>query len=446
MANSTIITYAKKDQVNTQLTIDMLSAMLSGIKEHDLANQSRMLIPRQECLDLEMPVTEDDLRNDITRITSILNTLTSYKHYKHVQQQINAYENEIKYLQDRLESMQIYAIPEHRAIMIPQNNLEGIEAISEHLGELKPAKTYKVGNARHMTGGTGLNNLEKIIYYEAGMTAQGDAVLPHEDHSKRPWFKHAGGIKKKLNCTIEQAEEIFTAFDVLNTTAKMANEFARWIEKRGIEKSIKYFRSLAIPLMCVTDVGEPKIIDTAETYVEDPDVDADHPADIETIKADAYHKLDDPRDNAPTWESCQPKAFKTILAQIREAKTLAEIKTIGKNLFADKNTKAIVDKFSNTQKSVMWDIYKTRKHSLEPKLRPLALTILSRLADPKVNLARAANWLHGDAKIKLNEFELSVLWDAWKKCRKAYAPKQETFSMTCMPDEYYESTQYDNLN
>lgn len=424
MAKTSVITYAKENQANVQLTIDMLEAMLTGIKECDLEIYERTLIAKSE--EDSDNVTESDIEGDIVRFNQFINALTPYIKFRGVAKQIKSYQGQVAYLKNRLSGMRNYVIPEHRAIMLPvQTNLEGIFATREHLGEGKPAVIYKVGNAKHMTGGAGLNNLEKIIYYEAGMTAQGDAVLPHEDRSKRPWFKYAGGVKAKFGCTTLQAEELYTAFKILDTTPSMAKIFAKWIEKRGIEKAVTYFRSLAIPLMCVTDTNEPTIIDTAESYIEDHETDADHPAEIADIKADAWHKLDDPRDNVPTWESRQPAEFKFILEIIRTA-SLSELKTIGVAFFKEKSH---LEKFNKTQTTVIWDEYKRAKHRKSPKLRPLALKALERLADKTANLAAAANWLHGQGKAALNQFELSVVWDAWKKCRKAYAPKQTAMNI-----------------
>jgi hypothetical protein len=311
-------------------------------------------------------------------------------------------------------------IPEHRLIMTPDfTNLEGIYAITEHLGEHKAVKHFTVkGEKGQHANGSGLTNLEKIIYYEAGMTGQGDAVLPHEDHSQRAWYKVAGKIKSKFNCTIEQAETLKMAFDILDTTPKMAVEFDKWLKTEGkFEAGFKWFENIASQLVLCTDEGEPTII--TDSYIEDEEpveVSADNPADIANVTAEAYHKLDDNRDqlfdeekNETAWEKKQPAAFKKIIKSIKAA-TLPELKTIGKSLFNDKT-------FTKTQTTVIWDTYKRRKHALTPKLRPLALKALERLIDPEVNLGKVANWLHSDGKTALNAHEQSVVWNAWKQCK-----------------------------
>ncbi len=99
-------------------------------------------------------------------------------------------------------------VSEHTAIMVPQNELEGIFSIAEHLGEGTRPEIFKVNGSRIQTNGAGLTTLEKIIYYEAGQTAQGAAVLPHEDRSRRAWYLYAGGIRQKFNITQEQAESL----------------------------------------------------------------------------------------------------------------------------------------------------------------------------------------------------------------------------------------------
>jgi hypothetical protein len=280
-----------------------------------------------------------------------------------------------------------------------------------------------------------LTNLEKIIFYEAGMTAQGDAVLPHEDHSRRAWYVDASQIKAKFKCTIEEAETLKMAFKILDTTPKMAKEFSKWLSAEGkFAAGYKWFQDIAGQLILVTDEGEPSIIDTAAALIEDQDeqiVDADNPAQIEMIHADGWHKLDDARDDAPRWEDRQPKIFKAILAQIRGAKTLSAVKAVGKSLFNDK-------RFTKTQTTVIWDEYNRRKHALEPKLRALALKALERMIAPDCQMGKVANWLHGDGKKLLNVHEQSVVWAAWKKVKASKAPRQVEF----VPEPTFFSTDF----
>jgi hypothetical protein len=392
---------------------------------------------RKKWLEADTPAKKKYWLN-IGNFAVMLNSLKTQQEVEAVELPTDPFLN-LRYAE--LKAQRLEQVPgEHQLICHPDfSNLEGMEAVSKHLGEKPQPKPHLVKGqkGRFLSGATGLSNLDKQIYYEAQFTAQGDAVLPHEDRSKRPWFKYAGGVKAKFGCTTLQAEELYTAFNILDTTAAMAKTFAEWIEKRGVEKAVTYFRSLAIPLMCVTDINEPTIIDTAESYIEDHETDADHPADIADIKADAYHKLDDPRDFAPTWEERQPEEFRDQIARIRNAKTFHEVKAVGGSFFNDRDTKAIVDSFTKTQRTVLWDEYHRAKNRLAPKLRPLALKALERMTDKKVDLSKVAAWLHGEGKQRLNEHELSVVWDAWKKAKKAYAPKQTALDMPEIPLEYY---------
>lgn len=385
-----------------------------------------------------------------------------------------------------MEEPDEYEVSEHRAIMTPNNNLEGIEAITEHLGELiKPNITvesapritapdnqiiagwlcfanetthqsfYKDGHVyticgkqhtvqavktpKHMSLGSGLTNLEKIIYYDAAMTGQGDVVAPHENHAPRAWFKYAGGVQHKFNCTTEQATTLALAFKILDTTPKMAAKFASWLSTEGkFAAGFKYFENLAIQMVLVTDEGEPTII--TDNYIESTNtaepVDADNPAYMDMLPAVTYHKLDDPRDkdfdeekNMTTWERRQPKDFHKVIASIKNA-DMPTLKAIGKNLFNDK-------RFNKTQTTVIWGAYNRRKHALTPKLRPLALKALERMVDPKVNLSKVAAWLNGDGKKALNVHELSTVWSAWKKVKAAKAPKQAAMNMMPVPPADY---------
>jgi len=343
-------------------------------------------------------------------------------------------------------------VPEHRAIMIPDfTHLEGSFAVSEHLGETKPAKIFKDKRGiRYMQSGEGLSGLDKIIYREAGMTAQGDAVLPHTVKSQREWFRHAGGIRKKFGCTIEQAETLALAFKILDTTPRMAGTFEKWLSiPDKFNAGFRYFENLASQMVLVTDEGEPKIIDITESLEEDTNsiktVDADNPADIQMIQSEGWHKLDDPRDiNDPIlgrpilWEDRQPIAFRKILKQIRETKDITSLKAIGKALFNDKQ-------FNKIQTTVIWDEYNRRKHNLSPKLRPIALKALERLADKNCNLNKVANWLYSNGKTLLNAHEQSVIWDAWKKCKQAYAPAREESPMPPEQIDFDYSSDYNEF-
>lgn len=390
MAKITPYTDSKENQVTAQqITYDMLDAMLDALDTRDyIRNPANFTARRAEM--------EDTLRMEQPALP-------------------------LEYMEEPDE----HEVSEHRAIMTPDNNLEGIESITEHLGEYRKPTTYRVNGHKGMAGGAGLTNLEKIIYYEAGMTAQGDAVLPHEDHSRRAWFKDAGQIRTKFKCTTEQAETLALAFKILDTTPKMAAKFASWLTPEKFAAGFKYFENLAIQMVLVTDEGEPTII--TDNYIESTNtaepVDADNPADMDMLPAVTYHKLDDPRDedfdeekNMTTWERRQPKDFHKVIASIKNA-DMPALKAIGKSLFNDK-------RFNKIQTTVIWGAYNRRKHALTPKLRPLALKALERMIDPKVNLSKVAAWLNGDGKKALNVHELSTVWSAWKKAKAAKAPKQ----------------------
>jgi hypothetical protein len=319
-----------------------------------------------------------------------------------------------------LETDNNMPVPEHRAIMVPDNDLEGMEAIVEHLGECRKPTTfkYKGKNGLHMHGGKGLTNLDKIIFYEAVTTAQGDPCLPHEDHSRRAWYRDASQIRSMFKTTVEQAETMKLAFEILDTTPAMAEKFKAWLSiPDKFESGFRYFENLAGEIVKVTDIGEPELNLALDEETNLP-VSEDNPADIEMLPAVKYHLLDDPRDDYTPWEKRQPKDFQNILAKIRTS-DLTQLKAVGKELFGEK-------RFTKTQMTVIWDEYHRRKNNLTPKLRPVATKILRRLADPDVNLAKAAAWLHGKGRTELTAHELSVVWEAWKRLKAARAPKQAT--------------------
>ena len=300
-------------------------------------------------------------------------------------------------------------VSEHTAIMVPQNELEGIFSIAEHLGEGIRPEIFNVNGSRIQTNGAGLTNVEKIIYYEAGQTAQGAAVLPHEDRSRRPWYLYAGGIRQKFNTTQEQAESLAHSFKVLDTTSRMAMQFAKWIDKSGVEKAVGYFSNMASELLAVAPDEEP--LDLIAYEESDDEIDADHPAEIETILADAYHLLDDPRDaeDYPTWESLQPASFRFELSRVRTSKTLDGLKAWAKAQYGK-----TIDKFTKPQTQVLWDAYKIRKAALTPPLSAFAKKVIKRLSEPGVNIRRVKYWLYNEGPAKLNPTELANAWQVIK--------------------------------
>ncbi len=338
-----------------------------------------------------------------------------------------------------MEQMEL-PLTEHGAIMQPAPECgEGIFAIAEHLGEGQrvesrfceiPGKLYGLLlGQRLLPKEGGLTNLEKIIYYEAGMTAQGEAVLPHEVRSRRAWHLHPGGIARRLKCNAQQAQRLCEAWRVLDTTPKMARQFEQWITPANIDKAILRFEELAIGCVQVTDEGEPELdmiayeegVDPNRPRRREEDESTDEQAAEPTIQAEGWHRLDDPRDvegspEAERWEDKQPFAYRAIIHKIRAAADLKALGAIGKSLYGKQP-------WNKVQIAVAWDEYHRRKSALTPKLRKTALVVLERLADPKVNLGRAAQWLHTEGK-KLQPHESAVLWNAWKAAKKARAPKQ----------------------
>jgi hypothetical protein len=426
---------SKENQAQAQqITFNMLSGMLEVLNELERA---RLIDAAEEA---EKDAQIDFFRRDTQRVNFAdpVRRRTHSELEAELEARPPSAALPLEYISDNAS----YDMPEHRAIMTPNNDLEGIYAIKAHLGEGIRNSTFVAWNLndkgkwqidKFMTGAEGLTQLERIIYDESAMTAQGDAVVPHENRKPRLWFQFAAGIQRKLSCTTEQAETLELAFRTLDTTPKMAKEFEKWLKTEGkFNAGYRWFQDIAKEMVLCTDEGEPSII--TDSYIETDDaddanvtIDADHPADIIMLSAGEYHKLDDPRDadfdeekNMTSWEKRQPAIFNATVRNIKSCKTLAELKTIGQALFNDK-------RFNKTQASVIWGAYNRRKKALSPKLRPLALKALDRMADPKVNLAAVAAWLHGDGKKKLNAYEASIIWDCWKKAKAAKAPKQTDY-------------------
>lgn len=295
-----------------------------------------------------------------------------------------------------------------------------------------------------------LPHLSRMILEDCHLTAQGVPSLPHIDRSRAPWFKSAAQIRRRYQCSQEQAETLAEAFRILDTTAKMAVTFDKWIKTRGIEAGLKYFEGIAVQMVLVTDEGDPILdlmtpdqkgsdvatvdeggnrtvtVRTLDLLAKDEELELEE-EDVEKIvnlvdrlpiDVARDHLLDDPRDDFDRWEDRQPERFRSLLANIRTA-TLPQLKALGRYP-SELNSKA----YSKTQVSVLWDEYNRRKIVLTPKPRPHAVKIFTRFADRNANLAKAAQWLSGEGAKVLNETELATAWNCYKAAKKSRAPKQ----------------------
>ena len=300
---------------------------------------------------------------------------------------------------------------EHARIMVPQNSMEGIFGIAEHLGEGQdikqirceiPGKLYGLDlGQRLISKQGGLNQLDRIIYDEAGMTAQGKACLPHENRQPTKWWKHAGGIRHKYNCTIEQATQLADAWKTLDATATMVATFDKWVS-RGIEAACAYFSALGAELKAVAPEAEQLDLITYEEADSTEDaLDADHPVDIQTIQADAWHLLDDPRDDMPAWETRQPYRFQTVLGMIRQADA-GQLTAWAKSQYSSK------PEWQGVQAQVLWSAYKARKAGFVTG-KGKRIIERCRLTD---NKAKARFWLYNKGGTVLNSVELTEAWKA----------------------------------
>lgn len=327
----------------------------------------------------------------------------------------------------------------HRDIMTPSSNNEvGIFAIADHLGEGQrvverfvetPGPAFGMSRGQLLLPRTdGLTMLEAIIYNEAGLTAQGDPVLPHENRKPRAWHTNAGGIKAKFGCSAEDATKLDAAFKAIEIgpiVSKMSGWFDKMIASpEGFAAGLAYFTALGNELTAVTFEEDNALMVDYIDETEEEDVapiGPDNPAPLSTVDPTEWHKLDDYRDNVPRWETRQPKEFQAALASVRSAKTFTDLKAVGKSLYGRA--------FTRTQGSVIWGEYAARKHALSPKLGSIALAALRRLADPSADLKAAKAWLAGEGRKALNVHEHKVVTASWWAVVKSKAPKQQALPL-----------------
>ena len=325
----------------------------------------------------------------------------------------------------------------------------GIDAIAKKLGEGfgKRPQYYKVNGERINTNPQGISKLDAIIFNESQFTGQGEPCLEHETRTPRAWFNSSGTIRLRLSCTQAQAESLGASFAIIEPDYRTAKSFLAWIQKSGIEKAIPYFKGLADELSAVSMTEQPRIF---TQLIEDENKGAtDLNGDTEFIKAEAYHLLDDPKDevyaNHEDWYSRQNSAFKSIMSMVRSASTLKELGKIGKatfgkdlNWFDIMNNLGILttvkSKFTKTQANIFWSAYNGRKHFLTPKYSELALKACQRIGSHDCDLKQVSAWLHGKALKVLAPYEVKMLWSCWHSAKKDRQPKQTTIKAMTSKD------------
>lgn len=432
MANVILYQDTTESQARAQeVTRSMLMGMTEALNDLACEKQARNIIPRSRLTD------EQGIRRDMLRLFGMIRQLRQYRGIKGLR--ING---RIKSLTGQFRSLKAMLrhtdTRPHRAIMIPQTQLELPFGIIEHLGEVKQPKPFLVKGQRHMVGGTGLTNLEKIIYHEAGMTAQGDAVLPHENRSKAHWSKDASQIRAKfraVGCTAEQAEDIKRAFAIIGLPPAELDKKktphsstpADWV--RVMQVSPDKFRAglywifnLAAELDAVAP-EENEILDMAEELADE--VRRDEAEEIAPDRT-SWHLLDDPRDLLFTELPERPRTIfsneraeiQSFIDAVHAAKSYDELAAIGKVTFQKDWEKP----------GLFWDVYKRRKLEFYA-LNDTAKAAINRLNGHEMvngrwvytgnaaNLAKAAAWLHS-GKTGLNKAQLNQVWMVWK-ARKA---------------------------
>jgi hypothetical protein len=359
---------------------------------------------------------------------------------------------------ETIDHVQDFIQPEHAAIMTPANTLEAPFNIAAHLGENSKTEFFTVNGKRHAQG-TGLTELEKIIYREAGQTAQGAACLPHENRARAHWSKDASQIKAMFACTAAQATDLKKALSIIGLSPEdldrkrtpKGSAPADWLRemKRSPERfkaGFYWLLNLAAELDAVAPPAN-EILDLADELREDVNTDrlpdSDNPADIETVSATAYHLLDDPRDlidapHAP--KAPAPSAKLTKLCDLANgAKTYPELKAIGKSTYGSAP-------MPKPEANIFWKVYNRRKKEFSA-LNEVAKAAINRIkgfefidrrwiyTGKEADLKKVAAWLHGAGKEALNELQANAVWTAWKEAKGNFIPKQSAPAQTSWIDD-----------
>jgi hypothetical protein len=358
---------------------------------------------------------------------------------------------------ETIDHVQDFIQPEHMAIMRPNNTLEAPFSVSVHLGENSKTEFFTVNGTKHAHG-AGLTALEKIIYREAGLTAQGAACLPHENRARAHWSKDASQIKAMFSCTAAQATDLKKALSIIGLSpadldrkrTPKSSAPADWLRemKRSPERfkaGFYWLLNLAAELDAVAP-QEDEILDIADELVEDKNTDrlpdSDNPADIETVSATAYHLLDDPRDliDAPPAPKSAPASarLKKLCDSVNGAQDYQTLKAIGKSTFGS-------TPMPKPEANIFWKIYNRRKREFAA-LNDTAKAAINRIkgfeyidrrwiyTGKAADLKKVAAWLHGAGKTALNELQANAVWEAWKEAKGMKTPKAP--KQTALPPEW----------
>jgi hypothetical protein len=351
-----------------------------------------------------------------------------------------------------------HTAPEHAAIMHPAPELgEAPFSIMAHLGENSKTEFFTVNGKRHAHG-AGLTELEKIIYREAGLTAQGAACLPHENRARAHWSKDASQIRTMFACTATQATDLKKALSIIGLSPEdldrkrtpKGSAPCDWLKE--MKKSPERFKAgfywllnLAAELDAVSYEEDSKII--SEIYEEEPEkieANADNPAEIETVSAEAYHLLDDTRDlidapHAPKSAPASPK-LKALCDAANGAQDYPTLKAIGKSTFGDPMPKP--------EANIFWKVYQRRKREFAT-LNDTAKAAINRIkgfekidgrwtyTGNTADLKKVAVWLHGAGKKLMNELQANAVWEEWKKAKGNFIPKQSAPAQPSWIDDIY---------
>ena len=352
---------------------------------------------------------------------------------------------------------------EHEAIMQPDLTYHdpSMYALEEHTGLANHPTPYLITKriapcdcgdyftegfplptaTKHMSGGAGITQLERIIMEDCVMTAQGAPCLPHENKKPRPWFTNAGGIKKHYGLSTEQAEKIHESFQLIGPSVAAKSY------PQVTDADIMAIHLMANALReceptdkdqtwVVLDEGEDDPLgESQELIMQLFDADAElqeavTPADenIDDVPSPIeYHKLDDPRDEAPTWESRQSAEFHTELNKLRTM-NMDELKAWGKSTHSTK-------KPSTPQMQVLWTEFFLRKAQLTPSIRPYAKAIIDR-CQLTPQIGKANFWLYNEGKRTLTPTEQAAAWKVLK-ARETKRPVQ--YEIPEIPDNLEES-------
>lgn len=274
---------------------------------------------------------------------------------------------------------------------------EGFEGMAQRITGKREVEITQLedGSTQYHIFNSGMTQLERLLFESSDVAfVDGEVLKAHENVVSTPYYLRASWVAKQVSTTAANAETLCEAWKEIAATEKMVKTFIVWLQKKGVEAGLTYFKTMADELKKVTAVVDD-IMDLGCQNVDEFEADETESAP----DTQRFHLLDR-EDYATPWFWQQDRRFKTFINTIQNADKDA-LKKIGKSMFEKKP-------FKGQQLQVAWAEYKIRKAALYPTTKLGAQLMAKRMNGRALWNAIQANL------DKLTKQDIRNLWDDFK--------------------------------